>query len=285
MTFHTTRLSTLVLGLAVLTAACSKSPTSPSDGGAPGGGNTATVTSVTVSGTLSVSEGSTSQLTATANMSDGTTMNVSNQATWATSNSTVATVSGTGLVTGVRNGTADVTALYRGQTGRQTLQVAAARYRLSLTVQRITALDTCDNFTQGLSNGEFATRVLSILPNGSQSTLNQTTGYPGNPSNLRVYNLGRGASRTLNISRTYTLDGAAGQFLRLQFSATEWDEQVVVFPPSTRWVRDSNMNNRSVTRTHTFRNGAFSGLGPNTLTIGNSSCGIRLSYTLSATKL
>jgi len=279
---HFTR--AMAAGLAVLAVACGKSPTSPTGPGGGGTGGSATVTSVTISGNTAPSEGSSSQLTATANLSNGQTQNVSSQATWQSSNPSVATVSATGLVTAVKTGTADITALYQGQTGRSTLQVSAARFRVSLTVQSITALNTCDNVTQGLTNGEFATRVLAIRPGGVQETLDQTTSYPGNPSNLRVYNLSRGGSVNLNITRNYTLDGAAGQFVRVQFNGTEWDEQVVLIPPSTRWVRDSDLNDRSAARSHTYGNGTFSGLGPNTLTVGNSSCGLRLSYTISATR-
>jgi hypothetical protein len=261
-------------------AACGGSPTSPTGGGR----QTAAVTSVAITGTLSLSEGSTSQLTATATRSDGTTENVTSRATWQSSNTMVATVSGTGLVTAVNDGTSDITAVFESQTARRTAQIEPAQYDLSLNVQSIAALSTCDDVTQGLTMGEFAVRVVSVLAGGSQTELVETSGYPGNSNDPSGYELGEDESRSLNVSRTFTIAGSSGQFLRMQFSATEWDYQIVVIPPSIRYLHDNRLSNVTATRTHSFTNGTFSSLGPNALTAGNSSCGLRLNYTLSATR-
>ena len=280
---HARSFTAAVLATAALSgAACSKSPTSPSDGG--GSGGNATVTSVTIDGSTSLSEGATSQLGAIARRSDGTTQTVTSSATWSSSDPTIATVSATGLLTALRPGTSDISVSYASQTARRTAQVSVARFRLSLAVQSVTALATCDDFTQGLTSGEFAVRVRAIVTSGATSTLSQTTGYPGDPDALRVHNLGAGESANLNANGSFVLEGRTGEFLRVQFNATEWDEQIVLIPPSIRWVRDSRLSDESTSRTHGFANGAFSGLGPNTLTLGNSSCGIRLSYTLTATR-
>lgn len=243
------------------------------------------MTSVVIAGTLTFAEGATSQLTATANKSDGTTENVTSQATWQSSNTTVATVSGTGLVSALQRGTADITATFSAQTGRQTLQITLARFAVTLTTQSVTALATCDDVTQGLTNGEFATRVLAITPGGQQVTMDQTSGYPGDPDSPRGHNLSEGESASVGATRTFTLDGESGQFVRVQFNATEWDEQIVVIPPSIRWIHDSRLNDASTSRTHSYSSGTFGSLGPNTLTLGNaSSCGIRLSYQISAVR-
>jgi hypothetical protein len=279
MDYRCVRPGPVTLALAALAVACGGgSPTSPSGGG----GNQVTVTSVTITGSVALSEGATSQLTAMANKSDGSTDNVSSQATWQSSDATVATVSGTGLVTALKTGNADVTAAFGSQTGRRTVQVSPARYRLSLNVQSVTALATCDDVTQGLTNGEFAARVLSITADGERVTLAETREYPGDPGDLRVYNLADGASRSIDASRTYTLNGEAGQSVRVQFNATEWDEQIVIIPPSIRWIHDNRLDDATISRTHSYANGTFSSLGPNTLTLGNSSCGIRLNYSITA---
>jgi hypothetical protein len=273
----------LAVVIALVAAGCGTSPTEPGGGGG-GGGGSVTVSSVAVSGTLMLTEGATSQLTATAHKSDGTTENVTNQATWQSSDTMVATVSGTGLVTALQAGTADITASFSSQAGRQTLQIRVARFTVSLVAQSVTALATCDDVTQGLTSGEFATRILAITPGGQQTTVSQTSAYPGNPAEPRGHNLAEGASATVAVTRTFTLDGAAGQFVRVQFNATEWDEQVVVIPPSIRWIHDNRLDDASTSRTHSYANGTFGSLGPNTLTLGNSSCGIRLSYTISAVR-
>lgn len=87
----------LILGAALFTQACSSS-TSPSS-----------VSSITITGT-SPGVGSSSQLAATAIMSDGSTQDITSTATWASSTATVATVSSTGAVTGVGSGTSTITA-------------------------------------------------------------------------------------------------------------------------------------------------------------------------------
>jgi hypothetical protein len=196
----------------------------------------------------------------------------------------VATVSGTGLVTAVGLGNADVSATFSSQTGRRTLQVSAALFSVSLTAQSVTALSTCDDVTQGISNGEFAVRVLAVTADGAQVAISQTNQYPGNPDNPQGYNLSEGESASLSASRTFSIRGEAGQFLRLQFNATEWDAQIIVIPPSIRNVHDSRLDDAASSRTHSYSNGTFSSLGPNTLTLGNSSCGIRLSYSIAAVR-
>lgn len=87
----------------------SSTPTGPSAPSAP-----ATVTQVRISGTTSLTaRGQTSQLSATATFSDGSTRSVTQEAEWTTSNDTVATVSG-GLVTARDVGDADISVTYRG---------------------------------------------------------------------------------------------------------------------------------------------------------------------------
>lgn len=267
---------------ALLVAGCNgDSPTAPGGGGGGGGGNTA-VASVTVSGTLTVSEGATSQLQAMARRGNGTTEDVTARAIWRSANSTFATVSSTGLVTGRATGTVEITAEFSGVTGRNNVAVAAASWRLRLNISRVTALGTCDL----IGAGEFAVRVRATPTGGSAVTIVETDDYPGNASDPRGYTLSKDESENFNRDRTFTLAGIVGNRLRVEISATEWDEEIVVFPPSTRWDRDSDMNNRTAGRNHTFTSGAFTGLGNSTLDVGTkTSCRLRLTYSLSATKI
>lgn len=95
-----------------------KTPTAPSSTSSP-----ATVTQVRLSGTTSLTaRGQTTQLSATATLSDGSTRSVTQDADWTTSNTTVASVSG-GLVTARDVGDADIGATYRGATGSARVQV------------------------------------------------------------------------------------------------------------------------------------------------------------------
>ena len=107
------RLSLLIVAVASVAAlvACSNS-TSPS----------ATLQSIAISGTAPV-KGASIQFTATALYSDGTTKDVTSAATWATSDATIATVSATGLVTGVGDGTVSISATFQTATTTDPVQI------------------------------------------------------------------------------------------------------------------------------------------------------------------
>jgi trimeric autotransporter adhesin len=110
-TFRSICATVIALTLGVGVAACGSSPTAP-----------ATVQSVTVSGGTPV-VGSSSQFTALANMSNGTSQDVTSLATWTTSDNTVATVSSTGVVTAVADGSASVQATYQTVTGTEVISI------------------------------------------------------------------------------------------------------------------------------------------------------------------
>jgi hypothetical protein len=77
-----------------------------------------TVTSISFYGTTTVSESLTTQLTATAMLADGSSRIVTNFANWQSLDTTLATVSGSGLVTAATTaGTVTITATYLGVTG------------------------------------------------------------------------------------------------------------------------------------------------------------------------
>lgn len=102
----------LAVCFAAITTGCgSKSPAAP----------TVTVTGVqvTVAGgaSTSLAPGETRQFLATATRSDGTNVDVTSTASWQSSSTSIATVSPSGLVTAVAEGTADVSATYNGSRG------------------------------------------------------------------------------------------------------------------------------------------------------------------------
>ncbi len=74
------------------------------------------VVSLAVTG-APASPASSFQLTATAKMSDGSTSNVTDSASWQSSNTQIATVSSTGFVTATGTGQVDITAAYGGVSG------------------------------------------------------------------------------------------------------------------------------------------------------------------------
>jgi hypothetical protein len=275
------------LAAMVTAVACGGGPTGPDEVQPPGPTPApVTVGSLKIEGGASLAEGQTLQLKAAAQMSDGSSRDVSSQAVWQSSQPSVATVSSSGLVTALASGSADISASYQGQSARQTLSIGAGQWDLQIEVASFTALETCDDFTQGLDSMEVAYKVSVVLANGQQAVL-ADTGYPGNPSGSTlngVVRLREGQVVALNASRTFRLPGRTGESARVEFRATEWDEQVVVIPPSIRWVRDDRMNDRSGARGHGYENGRWSGLGNNSITLGGSGCRARMDYSVSATR-
>src|SRR5262245_20764745 len=83
-----------------------------------------TVESVTVSSTAtSLTPGQTLQLSATARYTTGATDEVTTAASWSSMNPAAATVSASGLVTGVAAGSAEIRATYQNRTGSLVVQV------------------------------------------------------------------------------------------------------------------------------------------------------------------
>lgn len=70
--------------------------------------------------------GDSEPLTATGKFSDGSTQDVTQSATWQSTPSTIATISGSGTLTGVGKGIAQATATYQGASGNVTITVGAA---------------------------------------------------------------------------------------------------------------------------------------------------------------
>ncbi len=89
---------------------------------------TATVSSIAVSTPTSSSfiAGNTTQLSATATLSDGTKQDVTTLASWQSMNTAVATVSAGGLVTAISAGTTTITATYQTVSSATPIPVSAA---------------------------------------------------------------------------------------------------------------------------------------------------------------
>jgi hypothetical protein len=164
--------------------------------------------------------------------------------------------------------------------------IGPTQWDLRVALSSFTALETCDDFTQGLNDMEIAYKASVVLPDGQEAVL-ADTGHPGNPSGSRLAGADRlraGQVVALGGARTFRLPGEDGQFVRVEFRATEWDEQIVIFPPSIRWVRDDRMNNRLGARSHAYGSGSWPSLGNNSIVLGSSGCRVRLDYQLTATR-
>ena len=102
-----------VLILGIIAAACGSTTTAPT-----------TVSSIAITGTAPA-VGATAQFTAIATMSNGTTQDVTALSAWQSSNTGAATVSSSGVVTGVAEGAATVQATYLSVTGTDPITIPA----------------------------------------------------------------------------------------------------------------------------------------------------------------
>jgi trimeric autotransporter adhesin len=99
-------------------------------GTSPFGVNGATVNSILVTPTVTITPNQTYALKAYANLSDGGTLDLSDFVVWSSSSLSNVSVSNSagskGLVTGVANGTSTITALFNGVSGTRVVTVAAS---------------------------------------------------------------------------------------------------------------------------------------------------------------
>lgn len=161
----------------------------------------ATVSSIAVTpATASVAAGTTQQFAATATLSDGSTKDVSTQASWASSDAarvTVSDVAGSkGLAKGESVGNASVTASLSGQSGSATLTVTAAVLR-SLTVTPAAA-----SIAKGLSQQYTATGTYS---DGSVQNLSSTVTWSSSAATVATISNATGSqglAKTAGVGST-----------------------------------------------------------------------------------
>jgi hypothetical protein len=128
------------------------------------------------------SAGATQQLTATANYSDGSTLNVTNSTgtTYTSSNTLVATVNGAGQVKGLTNGTARITATYAGFSA-----TASATVNILKSAQNgVTVSPTTFTMTSVGATDQLA--VLATYTDGSTLNVTSNTGTAYTSSNKGV---------------------------------------------------------------------------------------------------
>ena len=118
------------LALGGLLTACDKSPTGPS----PGRPSEPFISRVEIAGPRTVAPGETAQFSLIAHMTDGSSRDVTNEASW-TSGYPAVSIAGPGLITGRERGDAVISAAFdsagqRLSVGKEVIVVPAGTYRL-----------------------------------------------------------------------------------------------------------------------------------------------------------
>jgi hypothetical protein len=157
----------------------------------------ATVAAVAVNGTAP-GVGASALFSATATLSDGTTQTVTSQATWTSSNTSVATV-GAGTVSGLAPGESDITATYQNVTGRVHVTVVSA------VIATYTVTGTA---TDGTSGGALPNIDIQASDSAGK-TLSTKTGSAG------TYTIGGLAGGTVSVTAAATSYESATQTVAL----------------------------------------------------------------------
>lgn len=236
-----------ILAVSVIASGCSKDSPSPTPSPSP------TVTSVALTGS-SPNTGAAVQFIATATLSNGTTQNVTSQATWASSNNAVATVTAAGVVTGVALGDADITATYQNVAGRMHVTIGRVTYTLTGTVTdgtsggvlpnvTVQVVDSSGN-TQSTKSGSTGAYSISGIAAGSAAISASAVSYQTFTQTMSI-----SADAQLNVvmqrvSCTFTLSTTG-----LSFATTGGTGTVTVTTPATgcAWTAFSNASFITVT--------------------------------------
>ena len=198
----------------------------------------AAVRSITVSpADRSVVAGGNQQFTATGKLSDGSIQNITNSVTWASSNTTTAMITSSGLAFGLQQGTTSISATLGSVSGSTSLSVTAAtlvsiavtvanasvalgntlQFEATGTFSNNSTQDLTNSVTWASSNTTAATISLTGLAKGvtagQSTTISATEGLVSGSTNLYVT-----APALVSITVTPTSSVTAGY--TLQFAAT-----------------------------------------------------------------
>jgi hypothetical protein len=218
---------------ASLAGATSATATITVTGGTPGKAGNNIVSIGVIPGSQSVAApGQTAQFIAIGTTAAGVTLDLTNQVSWTSSSTEIATVgASTGIASGVSQGTATVTALYTNTsdqsvvTGTATFQVMGGTTEqiTNLTIypgsQSTTALDQQTQFfvlgTQGASGLQFD--LTSQVAWSSSNRAVVTIGTPGSGTPGLATSVGAGSS---TITATYTNSDSSKVVATATYSAT-----------------------------------------------------------------
>lgn len=115
---------TVVVAVALIGSACGGSDASPTSPSTSGGGQSATVTSITLGVPAATQVGGTLQVAAFAQYSNLTAGDITRSATWSSSNTQIATLTSLGGLPAfqiLRAGTVTITAAFGGRSASQTV--------------------------------------------------------------------------------------------------------------------------------------------------------------------
>jgi hypothetical protein len=160
--------------------------------------------SITVSPpTPSVAQGGTQQMTAIGNFDDGSTSTLTSGVSWNSSDNTVATVSTSGLVTGVAVGKATVTATSGSATGNTQVSVTAG------TLTRITVTPAIATLSSSLGGSQSFTAT-GTFQNGNTSDITDSVTWQSSSLAVTINNKGSASVTVGATPQTVTITAVSG---------------------------------------------------------------------------
>lgn len=161
------------------------------------------LTTVTITpSTPSIAIGKTQQMTATGTYDNGSTDNITQSASWASSDAAVATVSSSGLVAGVSSGTATISATSSGISGSTTVTVTVAN------LSSISVTPTSESISSGQTQ-QFT--AIGVLQDGSTTDLTSSvTWTSSNTAAATIDDAGLATAKTVTSTVTTNITAKSG---------------------------------------------------------------------------
>lgn len=154
-------------------------------------------------------------------------------------------------------------------------------YSVKLEVSSVIVREMCDGFPVDVNGGEWSYRLEGRFPGEGTTVMGGNSGYP-NPNAYTA--AGRGTALPLSAEAgtiTRVLDSEDGDQVTLTIRATEWDYDIFGNNP----YPDERMDNRTVTATFKYTDGAWPDHPAGVLTLQNTtSCIVDVNYTFEAVK-
>jgi hypothetical protein len=150
--------------------------------------NASNLVSITIQqGDVTLAQGTSTKLTAIGLFSDGSTQNITSQATWISSNTAVGTIKSTGRAQGVSAGLTTITASFAGQSASINLNVTTA------TIVSISVTPSVSSIAPGTQIAFVATGVFS---DSSAQTITGDVTWTSNDTTIATVSTGGTATAT-----------------------------------------------------------------------------------------
>jgi trimeric autotransporter adhesin len=183
------------------------------------------LTSIAVGPTANINQGNTVQESAIGTYNDGSTKTLSSGTQWSSSDTTIASVSNSGLVTGTSPGSATITAAFQATSGTASITVS---------IGNVTALKITPPSGTVAVNGTSAPFFANATVAGDSTPVDVSptaTWTTSDPTNITI-----NVPTTIGVGVTFTAGSATPPGEVVTITATYTSTTIVTAPPATLTV-------------------------------------------------